>query len=733
MSVTGARLVLDISGMHCGGCAGAVERALETVAGPGNVTVNLTLGRADIAGLDDPGRAIAAVEAAGYRAVARAGTAAERRMQRERFEAERRAEERRTFLLFVLAALLTLPFLVDMAAVWTGLAAGHMIPPMWQLALATPVQFVCGWRFIAGAARQLPKGVATMDTLVALGTLAAFGWSAFAVFTAGDHARHELYFEGAATIIAFVLLGKVIEANARAGATEALAALSRERPAEAVVARDGAWVRVPAEEVTAGMRVLVMPGEASPVDGMIVEGTGTMTEALVTGESLPVPKGPGDSVVAGALNGPAALSVEAVAVGEDTTLARMARLVEAAQTAKAPVQRLADAIARVFVPAVLAVAVLTFAGWWLAGHPETAIRAAISVLVISCPCALGLATPIALVAGSGVAARAGIVVRDIAALETAAAVDTVAFDKTGTLTLGQPRILGVVAPGIGRDDALRLAAALAAGSTHPLAAAVTAAAEDAGLAPPPAAGLTETPGLGISGTVGGVAVLFGSADFLRGRDISLGLIEQTVRRDSAFAEAQSISWIAGDGRVIGAIAFADTMRPGAPEAVAALAGRGIASVMLSGDRQLAAEAIGRAAGIADARGGLRPEGKLEALRALKAEGRSVAMVGDGINDAPALSGADIGIAMGEGAAAARHAAGITLMRADLSLVPRALSVARATRRVIRENLALAFLFNVIGIPLAASGALSPTVAGAAMAASSIAVVANAWRLSRTKA
>jgi Cu+-exporting ATPase len=457
-----------------------------------------------------------------------------------------------------------------------------------------------------------------------------------------------------------------------------------------------------------------------------------MTEALVTGESLPVAKAAGDRVIAGAINGDGMLVVEATAVGEDTTLARMARLVEAAQVSKAPAQRLADAVARVFVPAVFAVALLTFAVWCWLGQPDTAIRAGIAVLVISCPCALGLATPIALVAGSGLAARQGIVVRDIVALEAAAAIDTVAFDKTGTLTAGNPRLLGVAAPGVGRDEALALAAALSAGSSHPLAKAVLAAAEDAGLALVPAADVVSHPGGGVEGAVEGRPALFGSADWLRARGLTLGVLEQAIRRDQTFAEAQSISWLASDGRVTAALAFADTLRPGAPEAVAALVRDGLEVVMVSGDRQAAADAIGQAAGVREIRAGLSPEAKLADLRERQRQGRKVAMVGDGINDTPALSGADLGIAMGGGTDVARASAGLTLMRPDLRLVPAAIRIARATRAAIRQNLVLDFAFNVVGIPLAASGLLSATVAGLAMAASSVSVVLNALRLSRRR-
>ncbi len=446
-----ATLTLDITGMHCAGCAGTVERALEKLAGAGNVTVSTALERADIRTPVDPAAAVAAVEAAGYGASPRLGSAAERRAARERLEADRRAEERQTFLLFVLAALLFLPFMADMIGGFLGYGHGALLPPMLQLALATPVQFLCGWRFIRGAARTLSLGAPNMDVLIAVGTLAAYGFSAWRVLTGAAHHGHALYFEGAVAIIAFVLLGKVLEARARTDAGDALAALSRGQEPTILVHRDGAWIEAPAESLKVGEHFAVRPGQRAAADGLVADGSSTMDESLVTGESLPQLKTAGAKVVAGALNGTGLLTVTATAVGEDATLARIARLVEAAQTGRAPAQRLADRVSRVFVPAVMLVAVLTYAGWWWLGRPETALVAAISVLVVSCPCALGLATPIALVAGMGSAAKSGILVRDIEALELAADIDTVAFDKTGTLTEGHPRVVAISAPGVGPD------------------------------------------------------------------------------------------------------------------------------------------------------------------------------------------------------------------------------------------------------------------------------------------
>jgi P-type Cu+ transporter len=730
-------LTLDITGMHCAGCAGVIEKALERLAGAGAVTVNVALERADISAGIDPAAAVAAVEAAGYGASARVGTPQERQLARERLEADRRADERRTFLLFAVSALLFLPFLADMIAAMLGYGHGAVLSPTVQLALATPVQFVCGWRFIRGAFRSLRAGAPNMDVLVALGTLAAFGLSAWRVYegqiyewSAGH--GHALYFEGSVAIITFVLLGKVLEAWARSDTGDALSALSREQAATVLVFRDKAWSDVSATSLKTGEYFAVRPGQRAVADGIVTQGTGEMDESLVTGESQRLLKTPGTKVISGALNGASMLTVEATAVGEDATLARIARLVETAQTSRAPAQKLTDSVARVFVPAVLLIAVVTYGIWFWLGNNEMALVAAISVLVVSCPCALGLATPIALVAGMGSAAKAGILVRNVDALEQAAGIDTIAFDKTGTLTEGKPRVAAISAPGVGPGDALKLALALSLGSEHALASAIRDAAQDRDITAEPAEQLEVVPGGGVKGMINGVPALFGSAEFVRSAGISLGVLEQVISRDPGFGEAQTVSWLAGAGRVIGAFAFVDGIRPYAEQVIKALAAEGLQIIMLSGDRQGAATAVGKTLGITDVRAGLKPAGKVQVLKALAAEGRKLAMVGDGLNDAPALAAAPLGIAMGTGTDAARAAAGITLMRADLRLVPKALHAARETSSVIRQNLWLAFVFNGIGIPLAALGWLTPAIAGAAMAASSVSVALNAMRLARRK-
>jgi P-type Cu+ transporter len=753
--------VIDITGMHCAGCAGVIEKALERLAGPGNATVNLTLERADIRGMIDVLAAVATIEAAGYGASPRLGTTQERQAQREKLQADRRADDRKTFLLFVVAALLFLPFLFDMLAALLGYGHGTLLSPGIQLALATPVQFICGWRFIRGAWFALLRRAANMDVLIALGTLTAFGLSVWRVYSpqaVHDHtlagqslySGQALYFEGSVAVIAFVLLGKVLEANARAETVDTMTALGRDQAHTVLVFRGGIWLEAPAASLKQGEIFAVKPGQRAVADGFITQGTGEMDESLVTGESIPAPKSRGDRVIAGALNGNNVLTVEATAVGEDATVARIARLVEAAQIGKAPGQKLADRVSALFVPVVLLIAVATGLIWWGLGQTETAIIAAVSVLVVSCPCALGLATPVALVAGMGSAARSGILVRDATALETAARIDTIAFDKTGTLTEGHPRLSAISAPGVGPDEALKIALALSLASEHPLSMAVRDAAADRDLTTLPASDLEVVPGSGVQGKVNGVKAMLGSAEFIRSQGISLGVLEQVISRDPGFGEAQTISWLAiswlassglassglassglaGTGRIIGALAFVDGIRSHAEQVIGALKQEGFEIIMVSGDRPGAALVVGNKLGITDVRAGLQPATKVTVMKALAASGKRVAMVGDGLNDTPALAAAELGIAMASGTQAARAAAGVTLMRSDLRLIPKALQIARETSAVIRQNLWLAFVFNGVGIPLAASGYLTPAVAGAAMASSSVLVVLNALRLSR---
>jgi Cu+-exporting ATPase len=592
----------------------------------------------------------------------------------------------------------------------------------WQLALAAPVQFWLGARFYRAGWAALRAGTGNMDLLVALGTSAAFGLSLWGLL----RGWHHLYFEASAVVILFILLGKYLEARARRATGAAIEALLALRPRTARRLADGAEQEVPAAALAIGDRVVVRPGERIPADGLVREGEAGIDESALTGESRPVARGPGDAVSTGTIALDGRLVVEVRAVGAETVLARTAALVAAAQASRAPVQRLVDRVSAVFVPTVIGIAALTLLGWLLAGAgAEAAVLRAVAVLVIACPCALGLATPAAIMAGTGAAARAGILIRDAEAIERAGAITLVAFDKTGTLTEGRPRLAAIATtPDVTEAEALRLAAALQAGSEHPLARAVLdrAVLHHAGPNLPPVTGFRALPGRGVAGTVEGRALLLGSPRLLAesGADPA-GL---------AAPATMTPAWLIEGSRVLALLAFEDTERPGAAGAIATLARMGPKTAMLSGDSPDVVAAVAARLGITEAAAGLLPADKAERVAAWHAAGERVAMVGDGVNDAPALAAADLGIAMGSGTDIAIQAAGITLLRPDPALVPAALAVTRRTLRTIRQNLGWAFGYNLIGLPLAAAGLLSPMLAGAAMAFSSVSVLANALRLAR---
>jgi Cu+-exporting ATPase len=720
----------DIRGMTCAACASRIETVLKRTPGVRTASVNLALERADVA--LDPGTpdevVIEAVDRAGYEASPRAADPAVRRRQREAEEVTRRAAFRRASAVFAVSAALTLPFAVSMIAVMLG--SRHIMGPWVEFALATIVQGVAGTRFYRGAWHALRGGSANMDVLVSLGTTAAYAYSAILVLTAGHHASGHLYFEASATVLTLVLLGKLMEERAKAGTTAAVRALMALRPERASRITPSGIEDVPVEALRPTDRVLVRPGERVPVDGLVLEGASHLDESLVTGESLPVIKGAGDTVVTGTINGEGALTVAVTATGEDTTLARITRLVENAQSGKAPVQKLVDRISAVFVPVVIGIAALAFAGWMmLGGTLEQALVAAVSVLVIACPCALGLATPTALVAGTGAGARAGILIKDIETLERAARVDVVIFDKTGTLTEGRPALAEMaVAAGESEPEVLALAAAVQRSSEHPLAKAVVRAAEARGVAIPPATDFRSLTGRGVTASVAGERVAIGNATLLA----ELGLEPGELGADHTAMEtrARTAVFVVRGVGVIGVLGLADPVRGEAFEAVAMLNERGIASRMLTGDNAAVAAAVAGELGLAGWRGPVRPQDKAAEVEGLRQAGKVVAMIGDGVNDAPALAAADIGIAMGSGTDVAMETAGITLMRPDPRLVAAALDIARATSAKIRQNLFWAFAYNAAGLPLAALGGLSPALAGAAMAASSVSVLGNALLLAR---
>jgi Cu+-exporting ATPase len=706
---------VGIDGMSCASCAGRIEKALAGVPGVTAATVNLATESARVEAEGElPAAALAqAITAAGYR-VRPAPAAAE--------AAPRHALAGETVRLLA-AVLLTLPLLLPMLLAPFGIDA--MLPVALQWLLATPVQFVLGARFYRAGWHALQARSGNMDLLVAIGTSAAYGLSLQQVL-AGHGAHAHLYFESSAIVITLVLLGKWLEARAKRQTTAAIRALQALRPDTARLRRDGHEVDVALDEVRVGDLVIVRPGERIPVDGEIREGRSLVDEALLTGESRPVAKGPGDKVVGGAISSDGLLLIRVQAIGAETLLARIIRLVEDAQAAKAPIQRQVDKVSAVFVPAVLGIALLTLAGWLLSGaSTETALINAVAVLVIACPCALGLATPTAIMAGTGVAARRGILIRDAAALEITHQLRVVAFDKTGTLTQGRPEVMALES--VDAAPVLAIAASLQAASTHPLARAVQEAAHRAQIAGEAVSESQALPGRGIAGKVRGRAWLFGNRALMAEAHIAIAPLQAPAA--ALEAEGATISWLAcaDDATLQGFIAFRDQLRPEAVHAVQRLQALGIETVMLTGDNPGSAQAVALATGLDRVVAEVLPAQKAAEIAKLKARGVT-AMVGDGINDAPALAAADVGIAMSDGSDVAMHTAGVTLMRGDPRLVAEAIGISRRTWRTIRQNLFWAFAFNAIGIPLAALGYLSPVVAGAAMAFSSVTVVGNALRL-----
>ena len=716
---------LPISGMTCASCAGRVERALGKVPGVQSVSVNLANERAhvEVLGQMDPSVLITAVDKAGYTAtLPQSGTTTEAN-QAQRLHRERWA--------LLLAILLALPLVLPMLVAPFGL---HWMLPAWaQFALATPVQFIFGARFYIAAWKAVRAGAGNMDLLVAIGTSAGYGLSIYEWLTAHPGMAPHLYFEASAVVIALVLLGKYLESRAKRQTASAIRALEALRPERAIRVIAGREENVAINALKLGDLVMVKPGERFPVDGEVVDGQSHADEALISGESLPVPKQPGDKVTGGAINGEGRLLVRTLALGAESVLARIIRLVEDAQAAKAPIQKLVDKVSQVFVPAVLLLALITLVGWWLYGASvETAIINAVAVLVIACPCALGLATPTAIMAGTGVAARHGILIKDAEALERAHEVSAVVFDKTGTLTSGTPKIAHLAAVDGNEDVLLQQAGALQRGSEHPLAKAVLNTCHEKALAVADVTASQSLAGRGIAGTLNGQPLALGNRRLLEENGLSAGDLADSA--NAWEAEGRTLSWLIEQGaqpRVLGLFAFGDTLKPGALDAVQQLKAQHITSHLLTGDNRGSARVVAQALGIDDVHAEVLPADKAATVAELKKTG-VVAMVGDGINDAPALAAADIGIAMGGGTDVAMHAAGITLMRGDPRLVPAALEISRKTYAKIRQNLFWAFVYNLIGIPLAAFGLLNPVLAGAAMALSSVSVVSNALLLKTWK-
>jgi Cu+-exporting ATPase len=716
-----ADIELALEGMTCAACAARIEKALNRVPGS-SASVNFATETARVrAARSSVDALIAAVERAGYHARVKRDVEAERKA-----EAERRAAGYRALRADVaLAAVLTLPLLAPMLLMLFPGAMGpvaheELVPRMWQLLLATPVQFWSGRRFYVGAWHAVRGGGANMDVLVVLGTTAAYAFSA-AVTLLGLH--QHVYYEAGAAVITLVLLGKLLESRARAGTSAALERLIRLQPKVAHVERDGRTVDVPLEQVVIGDRFMIRAGDAVPVDGVVERGASSVDESMLTGESRPVAKREGSRVFAGTVNTDGVLHARAAAVGAATLLAGIVRLVAQAQGSKAPIQRLADRVSGVFVPIVIGIAAITFLGTWLV--TADAVRAlvhAVAVLVIACPCALGLATPTAIIVGTGRGAALGVLIRNAAALERAAALTTVVLDKTGTITEGRPAVSGVI--GADATRILAIAAALEHASTHPIAQAIRGYA-DATHTPVLAIEQFESvPGKGARARLdGGTEVLIGSPLLIAESGIAAAAPPDSERGHTLVGVAEA-------GRLLGWIALADRVRATSADAIRRLHDAGLRVVMVTGDHPGAAREVAALTGIDDYRAGVLPAGKVELVQALKDRGEVVGMVGDGVNDAPALAAADVSFAIGTGADIAIDAADVTLMRPDLHALADAIALARATVRKIRQNLFFAFAYNVLGIPLAAFGALSPVIAGAAMAASSVSVVGNALLLRR---
>ncbi|WP_405106427.1 heavy metal translocating P-type ATPase [Paenibacillus sp. FSL K6-1217] len=734
----------DITGMTCAACSSRIEKVLGRMPGIAAVNVNLALETAHVE--YSPGNVSTAeimdkVSSIGYKAALK---------QDRKDIAEQRGEEiTRKRNKWMISALLSLPLLWAMAGhfsfttwIWTP---ELFMNPWFQLVLATPVQFVIGWQFYVSAYKALKNGSANMDVLVVLGTSAAYFYSLYLTIDSlnmsGMHHTVELYFETSAVLITLILVGKWLEALAKGRSSDAIRSLMGLQAKTALVLRDGAELSIPVEDVVIGDIVLVKPGTKVPVDGEVVEGVSSVDESMLTGESIPVEKKPGDSVIGATMNKNGMLRVKARKVGRDTALAQIIRIVEEAQGSKAPIQRIADVISGIFVPIVVGIAAVTFGIWYIWGAPgqfAEALEKAIAVLVIACPCALGLATPTSIMAGSGRAAEFGILFKGGEHLEAAKGVKVVVVDKTGTVTNGKPVLTDIVATTaiaaqgrvLGENRLLAITAAAEKLSEHPLAEAIVAGAQGRGIDLPPAGQFEAVPGRGVSAVVDGQQVSVGTRRMMveNGLDIEpwTGIMTKLEQ------EGKTAMLVAVDDAVAGVIAVADTIKDTSREAVARLHAMGIEVIMITGDNKITAQAIADQAGIRTVLAEVLPEGKAEEIRRLQSGGVKVAMVGDGINDAPALATADTGMAIGTGTDVAMEAADITLMRGDLMSIPDAILMSRKTMRNIRQNLFWALAYNTLGIPIAALGFLAPWLAGAAMALSSVSVVLNALRLQRVK-
>jgi len=721
--------VLKISGMSCAACSARIEKKLSRMEGIQNAAVNLASEKA-VVEYDSSKIKISDI----IKAVEELGYGAERaeEISADREKEQREKEIKRLRLELTVSAVLTSPLLFAMILMLINADIPVFHNPYFQLAFATPVQFVIGFRFYRNAFYALRSGSANMDVLIAMGTTASYFFSVYnAFFAPAEHGMmKELYFEAGAVIITLILLGKYLEAVAKGKTSDAIKKLMGLQAKTARVLRNGAETDIPIEEVNVGDIVIVRPGEKVPVDGRILEGNSSIDESMLTGESMPVEKKAGDYVVGATINRYGTFRFEATKVGKDTALSQIIKMVEDAQGSKAPIQKIADRVAGVFVPAVIAIALVTFLIWYLVtGDFGSAIISAVSVLVIACPCALGLATPTAIMVGTGKGAENGILIKGGEYLETTYRLNTVVLDKTGTITKGEPEVTDIITVGsMTEDEVLRLAAIAEKSSEHPLGAAIYEKGKNELGALPDPDQFEAVPGRGVMAVAEGKHIYIGTRKLMKEINADIGQAETAAEKLED--EGKTAMLMAADGKLEAVIAVADTLKENSKDAIDELKQMGIEVYMITGDNQRTAAAIARQVGIGNVLAEVLPGNKAEEVEKLKRQGKKVAMVGDGINDAPALATADIGMAMGTGTDVAIEAADITLMRGDLRTIPAAIRLSRRTMRKIKQNLFWAFIYNIIGIPFAAFGLLNPMIAGGAMAFSSVSVVTNSLSLKR---
>ncbi|MBT2216811.1 heavy metal translocating P-type ATPase [Virgibacillus dakarensis] len=718
---------LDVLGMTCAACSNRIEKVLNKQEGVKHATVNLTTETASIEynpGLTDLKALIGKIKNVGYDAIPKA-EAAEKQTHKEK-------ELKHKKMKLIISAVLAAPLLITMVVHLFNMNLPDIfMNPWFQFALATPVQFIIGWQFYVGAYKNLKSGGANMDVLVALGTSAAYFYSLYeALKTIGNpNYMPHLYFETSAVLITLILFGKYLEARAKSQTTNALSSLLNLQAKEARIIRNGEEIMIPIEEVVVGDRLVVKPGEKIPVDGRLVKGRTSVDESMITGESIPIEKEVDSCLIGSTINKNGSIEMEATKVGKDTALASIVKVVEEAQGSKAPIQRLADVISGYFVPIVVGIAILTFIVWisfFQPGQFEPALVAAIAVLVIACPCALGLATPTSIMVGTGKAAENGILFKGGEHLERTHQLDAIVLDKTGTITKGKPEVTDFS----GDEETLQLLASAEKGSEHPLAGAIVAYATEKAIDFVEVDEFDAIPGHGIEAKISGKQVLVGNRKLMNDHQIDIGTNEEKLVEFENNGKTAML--IAIDGKYSGIVAVADTIKETAPQAIKELQEQGLEVIMLTGDNERTAQAIAKQVGIDYVIAQVLPEEKADKVKEIQVKGKKVAMVGDGVNDAPALVTADIGIAIGTGTEVAIEAADLTILGGELLLIPKAIKISHATIKNIRQNLFWAFGYNTAGIPVAAVGLLAPWVAGAAMALSSVSVVSNSLRLKRVK-